>query len=150
MNNPNMTDLLVHGGFFVSEVTERTLVSGLVNVRYQLGSEVETAVMRVQVAPFVEGFDLITKSTGVLHALLGSLGLSLNGGFLETLWLDMKVCGQEIFYFLVSTTDMAHNFHRVPELFVTIRTLFFFSSNQLNEFLFVMDIAVVPIESLLV
>lgn len=60
----------------------------------------------------------------------------------------MELLREEILYFLVSTTHMAHHFHRVPELFLTKRTTFFPISNQLKQIFFIMSVAVVTIESL--
>ena len=78
MNYPEMSDLLILGRLFVSEVTQGTFVPSLVNVRSELGSEVNTAVMLVQVASLGEGFSVGTKATGVLHAILPGLGLGLS------------------------------------------------------------------------
>ena len=77
MNNPEMADLLILGRLFVSEVTQGTFVPSLVNVGSELGSEVNTAVVLVEVSSLGEGFSVGTKTTGVLHDILPGLGLGL-------------------------------------------------------------------------
>ena len=54
----------------MSEVTQGTFVPSLVNVGSELGSEVNTAVVLVQVSSLGEGFSVGTQATGVLHDIL--------------------------------------------------------------------------------